>query len=826
LGEPQKTLEYSQQHLALAQELKNPVNESLALLSLGQAHITLGKFRKGIALGQQGLEIARKVKNHGLESSALAVLAAYHNEVGEYQQALELGQASLAIAQALQNPRQAVEPLVVLSEVYKQLGEYSKMLEFAQQQLVATRQDRDRYGEGVALSQLGLAYFAIGNNQKAIEFAQQGLAIFQEAKSFWGQCYALIVLSNGYGALGQYEKAIATAQQSLTIAKQQKNPTLELYAFNVLASLYRKTDRIKDAISTYQEALTADSQTEASADFVAYAGLARIYRDMNSPTVAITHYKQAINGIEQIRGNIRGLPLNLQKSFLQDIQNFDRIKNADVYRELADLLISQGRIDEAQQVLELLKIQELDDLIPGKRSTNRLTELALNPVEQEIQTKYSNLIVFGQKVKNCKQDCSTLKRQLTTLREQFEAYQQTVQKALTDGTLVRIDERNKDFIASASKIVNAQPGTVLIYPLVLSDKVHLLWASQGGVLSSVTCSVGEQQLNQMIANFQDALQSPNNISAVKQHGKALYDCLIKPLKEKGEWEKNKIQNLVIAADRAINYIPIGALFDGKQFLIQRYTFSNILNAGLTDVEAKLPQNLSVLGLGITEELDDFSALPYVEPELQAIIRSKQNPQGIYPGNIFIDQTSTASAFEDNLDKYQIVHIATHGKFDPSNPNRSYLLLSTGQPGKGDRYTVTRIQLQENLKNVHLVVLSACQTASGESASNGIEIQGMSAAFVRDRAKAVIASLWNVDDASTSLLMQQFYQNLATGKMTKAEALRQAQLSLLQGKLTAKNAPQRGPTLMPIGAPPQRRSPSADFSHPYYWAPFILIGNGL
>jgi CHAT domain-containing protein len=83
------------------------------------------------------------------------------------------------------------------------------------------------------------------------------------------------------------------------------------------------------------------------------------------------------------------------------------------------------------------------------------------------------------------------------------------------------------------------------------------------------------------------------------------------------------------------------------------------------------------------------------------------------------------------------------------------------------------------------VLSACQTASGESASNGIEIQGMSAAFVRDRAKAVIASLWNVDDASTSLLMQQFYQNLATGKMTKAEALRQAQLSLLQGKLQLK-----------------------------------------
>ncbi len=94
--------------------------------------------------------------------------------------------------------------------------------------------------------------------------------------------------------------------------------------------------------------------------------------------------------------------------------------------------------------------------------------------------------------------------------------------------------------------MNAQPNTVLIYPLVLPDKIHLLWASQGGVLSSITCPIGENQLNRMVKDFQDALQSPSNLTSVKQQGKALYDCLIKPLEEKGDWEKNKIQNLVIA----------------------------------------------------------------------------------------------------------------------------------------------------------------------------------------------------------------------------------------------------------------------------------------
>ncbi len=190
----------------------------------------------------------------------------------------------------------------------------------------------------------------------------------------------------------------------------------------------------------------------------------------------------------------------------------------------------------------------------------------------------------------------------------------------------------------------------------------------------------------------------------------------------------------------------------------------------------------------------------------------------------LNQASTASAFEDNLSggKYQIVHIATHGEFDTNNANQSYLLFSTGETGKGDRYTVSRIQQQESLRKIHLVILSACQSGRGESASSGIETPGMSAAFVRDRAKAVIASLWNVNDASASLMMQQFYKNLATGKMTKAEALRQVQLSLLSGKVTAKNAPDRaGARRYILG-----QFPVDSFAHPYYWAPFILIGNSL
>ncbi len=131
--------------------------------------------------------------------------------------------------------------------------------------------------------------------------------------------------------------------------------------------------------------------------------------------------------------------------------------------------------------------------------------------------------------------------------------------------------------------------------------------------------------------------------------------------------------------------------------------------------------------------------------------------------------------------------------------------------------------------VHLVVLSACETALGQTAKDGIEIPGISFYFLNRRAKAVMASLWLVSDRSTSELMQHFYTNLAQNTQpTKAEALRLAQLSLLYGKSVTLDEIKRGAVIVePIpGKPDRQTATQTSFAHPYYWAPFILIGNGL
>jgi CHAT domain-containing protein len=540
------------------------------------------------------------------------------------------------------------------------------------------------------------------------------------------------------------------------------------------------------------------------------------------PELAIIFYKQSVSVRETIRQDLRTLPREAQESYTQTV--------AGTYRALADLLIAQGRIGEAQQVLERLRIQELNDFTKGTRAPTAVAEVGFNPAETQIKGKYTSLIAFGGKFYECEQlqkqqgcpQYSELKTQYQSLAKEFQAFVEQIKQQLRDDRLTQVNQSTQDFQTSADRVVMAHPHSILIYPLVLADKTRLLWASKGGVLSkTAVCPLGAEALYNKVSAFQKVLRAQGDETQFKAIGKELYDCLIEPLE--GELTANQIKHLIFVPDRATNYIPMGALFDGKQYLIQRFAVSNILSAGLTDTDDRLqpPQQMPVLALGLTQAKGNFGALPNVKAELTAIVKQKDGT-GIYPGNEYLNQAFTKAALEDNIRGHKIIHIATHGEFKPANPRTSYFLLGTGTP-----YSIPDIQTLRDLKEVHLVVLSACESGLGGADGLGLEVSGMSSFFMgdRDRAKAVLASLWQVNDASTSLLMQQFYKNLATGKMSKAEALQTAQRFMLQGGSTA-TGQSRHDSFIPPTAAGSKPSIARDLRHPYYWAPFILIGNGL
>jgi CHAT domain-containing protein len=428
-----------------------------------------------------------------------------------------------------------------------------------------------------------------------------------------------------------------------------------------------------------------------------------------------------------------------------------------------------------------------------------------------------------------------LLEQLDDLTEQFNQTLQAIETEVRDriaqdpGTL-----DSEDFLREANDIVEAQPGTVLIYPLVLEDKIWLLWAAEGGIVKSVEVpSVGQRQLGETVLKFRQLLQNPrSDIAELQATGKQLYDWLIQPLEE--ELKSNGIQNLVFSLDRAARYIPMSALFDGEKYLIENYTISTVLSADLTDTDKRLPpgtENTSVLAMGLSEAVAGFNPLPNVPPELDAIVQTTENdPLGVYSGSQFLNQEFNLESLRKNLRGRQILHIATHGEFNPGRPEESYLVL-----GNGNKFAIPEIsKLYRQLSDVHLVVLSACETALGGADADGNEINGISYYFLNHGAEAVMASLWLVNDASTSTLMQEFYGNLARGSeteaITKSQALRQAQLSLLYGDAASQNDGDER-TVAVVEARPGAETASANstasgLSHPYYWAPFILIGNGL
>ena len=261
------------------------------------------------------------------------------------------------------------------------------------------------------------------------------------------------------------------------------------------------------------------------------------------------------------------------------------------------------------------------------------------------------------------------------------------------------------------------------------------------------------------------------------------------------------------------------LHDGKQYLIEKYTVTTFISAEFTDTKDRLPSNLNqtlVLGMGASQ-VDGYEPLPHVVEEIDAIVRENQtnDANGIYPGAKFLEKDFVWDNLWTNLEDKKLLHIATHGEFVPTSQDASFLVL-----GDGNKLTIEEIQiLDDYLDNVHLVALSGCETAIGEAfltdpkQEEGIEINALSFYFLSGGVKTVIASLWRVDDASTSQLMQRFYCTLANGNtsMTKAEALQKAKMSLLHNT--------------PLDCEPSAANGN-DYTHPYYWAPFILIGNGL
>ncbi|MDF5713532.1 MAG: tetratricopeptide repeat protein [Rhizonema sp. NSF051] len=842
LGETNKVIELAEPALAFAHKTKKHDLEVNLLVDLGDAYSKIGNYQKGKELVEQGLAMAQQLKNPALESKALDRLGNIYKSQNNYTKALVLAQKSLNIAKEIKSLPLQLSPTFTLGDIYSNLGDYAKSTEFYQQFQEIARKLNNRYSESIASLPLAIAYFYQGKPEKTIEFAQKGLTVAREIKRPELEAVTQFILSVGYGDSGNDKQAIENAQAFLTFARKVKNPIFEKTALNIFGSLHGKFGRKEQAIATYQQALAIKTESQVTGnDTYIYAGLARIYRDLNQPNIAIKYYKDSINEIEEVRRGIQGLPPELQKSFLDAIVDFDKVKVSDIYRQLAELLISQGRNKEALYVQELLRGQEIRDFISTGRGVPNKSQIPLTPTEKKVPALSQPLIALGNQLSECgsknTQQCSSLRDKQTELIKQYYQQLQTLDKEIRENRQKDDIFFDPNKIGQIRAIVNAQPDSVMIYPLVTEKELIIQLYAKGDVVKTIPVPVGRKELGIAVKEFRSLMEKCENpgancgaaeIPQVQAASQKLYNWLIKPIE--GELRGSSVKNLVFSLDRVIRYIPVSALYDGKQYLIEKYTVYIAPTADLTDTKEKLPagtQNTQVLAMGLSEPHSPFGALPNVPKELNAIVKKDASEkQGIYPGHKYLNSNFDFRTLRDNLKGHKILHLATHGVFDPESATKSYILLGTGKLTPDSIFALT------GLSDIHLVVLSACQTAlASPDKQDGTEINAFAYNFLNNKAKSVMASLWKVDDPSTAQLMEKFYGNLANSKttITKAEALRLAQLSLLHGKQVSLNDIKRGGGIIPEqipGKPGRQTTTPPNFSHPYYWAPFILMGNGL
>jgi CHAT domain-containing protein len=338
------------------------------------------------------------------------------------------------------------------------------------------------------------------------------------------------------------------------------------------------------------------------------------------------------------------------------------------------------------------------------------------------------------------------------------------------------------------RVVDQTSESAAIYPIILADRLEVILKLPKQPLRHHSIAIAQQDINKTLDELRQDLRKPHTLQTIQASSGKVYNWLIRPIE--ADLAKSQVKTLVFVLDGNFQTIPMAALYDGKQYLVEKYSLALTPSLQLIDPKPLRQVQLKALAAGVSDARPpEFDGLPNVPIELKTV-------ESEVSGRVLLNQQFTTQSLQSqvNSQAFPIVHLATHGQFS-SNADETFI-VAWDQPIKvNDLNRLLRTSDEQGTEAIELLVLSACQTATG----NPRAALGIAGVAVRAGARSTIASLWNVNDRSTARLMRQFYAAIADQNITKAEALRQAQLSLLKD--------------------PQ-------YERPLFWAPFILLGNWL
>ncbi|MBD1936861.1 CHAT domain-containing protein [Microcoleus sp. FACHB-68] len=818
-------------------DVAQPVNELDRLEQQTQQLYETSRFAEASALLQRLQANYATVGDKLGEARALRNLALVYHATGERSKANEAITQSFQHLQELEETRGKTKLLAQILEVKGQLQLSAGKLEEA---LDTWKKAANTYKEvgdisGVTKTRINQAQTlqTLGLYRQAIKTLTEVREILLVQADLPVKAKGLQSLGDALRVVGDLNQSEEVLQQSLAIAERLQVREATAGTLLSLGNTARVQGKSEESLEFYQQAVTASPLVEI-----------QVEAQLNQLSLLIEENRSAdAQGlITEIQSKIVKLPpsrptiyaqINLARSLIkmgnataEETRNAAEIlanavqqaQNLEDKRAEAYALGNLGRVyEENRQWEEGKKLTEKALLLAQSINASDITyqwhwqlgrilkeqgnrEDAITAYSQSVSTLQSlrnDLVAVNSDVQfSFREGVEPVYRELVGLLLQPAA--NVEQSALIQARqvieslqLAELDNFFRDACLDVKpiQIDQVDSNAAVFYTIILKDRLEVILALPGQPLKHYTTELTQETVESTLKELREAITNPRRQLSIKHFltpSQKVYDWLIRPIE--ADLANSGVNTLVFVLDGGFRNIPIAALYDGEQYLVQKYSVA--LTPGLQLLEAKplARENLNILAAGLTEARQGFSSLPHVESELDQI-KVEASTQ------ILLNESFSKFNFEKNVQSipFSVIHLATHGEFS-SQAKDTFILTWDGQINAKELDSLLRSETGQN-KPIELLVLSACKTAAGDNRA----ALGLAGVAVRAGARSTVASLWYVSDEATAVLMTEFYQELANSKVTKAEALRRAQEAVLLNE---------------------------ELSHPYFWAAFVMVGNWL
>lgn len=826
-GENDRAVENYTKALAIYREIEYKSGEIDALLGLGNIDVERGEFTKGLKKFSEAEQLARESNSRNQIGDALNATAGVYLLLGEYEKALEVDKKGLEISREVENAWGIGSAFIGVGNTYNAMGEYRAAIEYYNRADSIYKALNDTLARGTPINNIGTVWFFQGDYERALNQFNQVLKILRDAGQE-DEFLALVVGNVGevYYEQGRLKDAETWLKSGLELSDSLDARRIGTTMLTILTKTMIAADRLDeaqaygeraqklaDAIGEQEQiaetnlvmgelALRREKVSEAetylkkSVEVSEKIGstkylwrplyhLGIIFRDRGDKPRAIDYLKHSVETIESLRDKVAGGEA-AEKLFASD-----RTK-VQVYEALIALLIEEGEIETALGYLERSSSEDLRSrfkslnpeladpsqkklLDQGREMKARIDKLA-----EQIAAERSNSEVSDEKIEK--------------LQEIISIAESDYIRFVTE-TIREEPELRNYFSAGVNPIELRQrkqkiPNDVAVVSYLLGENQLFVFVATSDTVIARVIATSRSDIEWTVRSLYRMSAVPENEEGVEieeadalPYASELYNLLIAPVEDQ-LMGKDK---LAIIPSGDLHYLPFGLLSsspDEPDYLMEKYSIFYVSDLGIFLEEKPRADQPHVMAFGNAD-----NTLPSAEQEVKDIA-------SLYPdAKIYLRAEATEDKAKNMPSEYNTLHFATHGNLDYTHFENSWLTLAeNASAGEDGRLTLEEIWGISNLANCRLVTLSACNTAVSDEVVEGWPINPANA-FLQVGVPRVVATLWQVDDAATAILMKEFYKNLKDHGA--ADALKLAQSTLASNQ---------------------------EYAYPYYWAPFVLLGD--